>query len=226
MVTSNTRDKTSGIPSDSGAVAQEFRRGISIYPESTDGVNAIWSMMTRAREFIEEGSSKRDEKEVFRAIEGMDAKTIYCLMTSSSSRYESVMSCTGGLRSTSTVFAQIFLFWWNENAVFSLPGKEEMKKKGAVLLDRLMLLFDSAGLTAPQQLEILNTEMTLRKQGLGPGSNNSDNWILCGTKTLLELMSPPGVVESKENVDVNWPQLASALAAHQERLISRVKRLG
>ena len=226
MTASNSRNTTSGISNGPISAAQEFRRRTSIYPESVDDVNAAWSMMARAREFIEEGSSKMDEKNVFRAIAGMDARKIYQLMTSSSSSGEPVISCTGGLHSTTTVFAQIFLFWWNESAVLALPGKADMKKRGAVLLDRLMLLFDNAGLTAPEQLEILNTEMTLRRQGTGPGSNNSDNWILCGTKTLLELTTPPGVVESKENVDVNWPQLAAALTAHQERLISRVKRTG
>ncbi|MCW6160254.1 MAG: hypothetical protein LVQ95_04165 [Candidatus Micrarchaeales archaeon] len=226
MTASDSRSTTSRLNPDHVPAVQEFRRKISIYPESMDEVNAAWSMMAHAREFIEGGSSKRDEKVVFRAIAGMDAKKIYQLMTSSSSRGEPVISCTGGLHSTTSVFAQIFLFWWNESAVLALPGKEDMKKRGAVLLDRLMLLFDNAGLTAPEQLEILNTEMTLRRHGIGQGSNNSDDWILCGTKTLLELMTPPGTVESKEDVDVNWPQLAAALAAHQERLISRVKRTG
>lgn len=206
------------------ATPENFRRKISIYPETQSERTVLWRMFSMAKDFMEEGSSKREEKAVFAQLEGMGERDVYRLMTSSSNLEEPVLSCTGGLHSTTTVFAQIFLHWWNENAVFALQGKEEMKRRGAVLLDRLMLFFDRAGLSAAEQLEILNTEMTLRLRGHGPDSGNFEKWTLRGTKTLLELMTPPGTVQSKENVDINWPQLADALRVHQERLLARMRR--
>ena len=155
---------------------------------------------------------------IIEILDRLDMNDLCRLMTSASRTEHCMISCSGGISTITTVFAQIFMHWWDENALFWKPDNEKKERNGRIarLLDALMELFDRKGLTAEQQLRILNTEMQLKKMTVVEWSEEYEEK---GSKAFPELLS--GDLYNY----VHWPELAEALKSHQNRLLDRIKRM-